>query len=445
MKKLKLLSILIIVFTLLFSFASQSLAADTVKFHNMKDGRVQVVFEFDDLDEAKWAAEFIGRMKSKNILSGYPDGTFRPNQPIKRVEAIVTAVRLMGLENEAKAKADSDVDLHFKDAHLIDKKYPWAKGYVIVALENGLFDTTVDAIQPEKPASRVWAASLLVRALDLQEEALSQMTKIPDFTDAKQIPAGAIGYVNVAVEKDIVSGYPDHTFKPNKNVTRAEMAALLDRTNDGLLEKDGAVTVYGTITKLDLGSSTKDGKITVKTFHNNTNTYSISPDLLVQYHGHFIKPDQLFVNDVVILVVKDNKVIEATLLDQQVVEEHIDILELSIEIEWNNDEEYELSYKNRKGRISAKIESKIDGRKQNTKGEEARKTVQQIINKLSLSPDMSKQEIVQAVLSVLDIKNKSYEELEIELKFSNGKKVEIEIENDDDDDDRDDKRKKRRR
>ncbi len=59
------------------------------------------------------------------------------------------AVRLLGLEDQAKAQKP-DAKLHFKDAELIGKKYPWAKGYILAALENGLFDASEQAVQPEK-------------------------------------------------------------------------------------------------------------------------------------------------------------------------------------------------------------------------------------------------------------------------------------------------------
>ena len=82
------------------------------------------------------------------------------------------------------------------------------------------------------------------------------MTEVPDFVDASSIPAGASGYINMVFELRLVSGYPDNTFQPNKNVTRAKMAAFLDRTNDGLLEESGAITVTGTIVNIDFPTVT---------------------------------------------------------------------------------------------------------------------------------------------------------------------------------------------
>jgi hypothetical protein len=447
MKKARNLLSFLLVFMLVFSVAGQSLAAKKMDVNVSGDGRVQITLEFDDAKEAEWAMEYIGKMQSKNIFTGYEDGTFRPNQPVNRVEAIVTAVRLMGLEDEAKAKS-VDAKLHFKDAKMIDMRYKWAKGYIIVALENGLFDSSEDQIQPDKPASRVWVASLLVRALGLEEEALSKMTTPPEFKDASAIPAGAVGYVNVAVEHGIVGGYPDNTFKPHKNVTRAEMATLLDRTNDGLLEESGAIKVMGTITAISFDSVTNEvysgdsvtedvyklpnGTITVESFNGDSLTYGISSGLLMQYHTRFITADQLLVDDVVSLVVKDQVVIEAALLDQDEANENTSgIVELEVKVEFGGKDEYKLEYKNDDGKIKAEIKHETDSSEQKLEGEEAVTAVETFIEQLALTPDMGKEEIVEKVLSALQAAEDGFQELEIEIKFSNGTKIEIKIENED--------------
>lgn len=190
-------------------------------------------YDFDDAALAPWAVEYMTSMQVKGVMKGYEDGNFQPNKPINQVEAIVTAVRLLGLEEQAKAK--QDVKLNFKDAKLIEKKYPWAVGYIAVALEQGLFAADEDKVQPNNPASRVWTATLLVKALGKDAEAKAKMNTALTFKDTKDIPAGAVGYVAVAVESNLIEGYSNNEFRPNKPVTRAEMAALLDRL-DGKLD-----------------------------------------------------------------------------------------------------------------------------------------------------------------------------------------------------------------
>lgn len=326
MKRLKNALLLSFAILLAFSLTVQTASAKEAAASAKSEGHAQAGLKFKDMDDAPWAEGYILKMQSKRVFQGFQDGTFRPNKPVTRVEAIVTAVRLMGLEDEAKSKT-AVVKLPFKDADHLNKKFPWAKGYVITALEHGLFEANENMIQPEKPASRVWVSSLLVKSLGFGDEALAQMTAKLSFKDADSIPAGSIGYVKLASEKGIVSGYPNGTFKPNKNVTRAEMAALLDRTNDGMLENAGAVKVNGTVKEISFPTATVTGQtygetvtgatygeIKIETAKQEIKTFSIDAGLLVGYHNKAIKADQLAVNDKILLTVMDQKVVEARLL-----------------------------------------------------------------------------------------------------------------------------------
>lgn len=275
------------------------------------------------------------------------------------------------------------------------------------------------------------------------------MTNIPDFNDVNEIPAGSIGYVNVAVEQGITTGYGDNTFKPNQPVKRGEMAAFLDRTNDGLLEQSGAITVQGTITGISFNEKsvtddetvTKDvygsnnGSITIQTYDSDEVTYSISSELLVQYHKRFIRVEQLQEDDIVTLIVQDGIVLEANLIDQDKVNIASNLLELKIELELGNKDKMKFKYKNKKGKVEGEIETGSRDQKVKTKGKEAVAQVEELIDQMSLSSDMTKEEIVETVLSVLQVEGNKFKELEIEVKFSNGKKVKIEIKNEDKDED----------
>lgn len=430
---------LLVITMVLFSFAGMAHAKPP---EHAKHEQNRKTFEllFKDRDEATWANEYIGKMRAKNVLSGFPDGTFGPNRPVKRAEVIVATVRLMDLQEEAERAEGA---LLFKDAHTIEKHYGWAKGSILVGLQQGLFDISEDRFQPEKPASRVWVASLLVKALGLEEEALDLMTTTPEFKDASAIPAGAVGYVNAAVRYGLVNGYPDGTFKPNKNVTRAEIAVLLDKTNENLQEQSGATVVAGTITDLSFANSKNpsvteqvykqtDGVMTLRSFTGDVHTYAISSKLAVPYHGRFIQADQLRVGDQVTLVVKDGIVLEATFREHQADDSKDKpdqtvsaILELELELK-DKHRKFELEYENKKGKQSAEIEIKNKGYKEETKGAEALKIVQNVLAKAQLSPDLDRQQLLQRLLDALEMKADYYEKVELEIKFANGKKVEFE-------------------
>lgn len=428
-----------VVTMLLFGFAGVAHAKPPAHVNN-ENNRKTIELLFKDKDEAAWANEYIGKMRAKNVLSGFPDGTFGPNRPVKRAEVIVATVRLMDLQEGAE-KAEGA--LLFKDAHQIEKHYNWAKGSILVGLKQGLFDTTEDRFQPEKPASRIWVAALLVKALGLEEEALGLMTTIPDFKDAAAIPAGSVGYVNAAVKYGLVNGYPDGTFKPNKNVTRAEMAVLLDKTNENLQEQSGASVVAGTITDLTFAANSNptvteqvyartDGVITLRSYTGETLTYAISSRLAVPYHGRFIQADQLRAGDQVMLVVKDGIVLEAALRDQQADERQPEqdqsvhgILELELELKAKH-REFELEYENKRGKQSAEIEIKTKGAKEKSKGAEALKIVQGALAEAQLGPELDRNQLLGRLLDALEINPDDYEKFELEIKFANGKKVEFE-------------------
>ncbi|GMK41117.1 hypothetical protein PCCS19_41730 [Paenibacillus sp. CCS19] len=236
---------------------------------------ITINVNFKDEDDMKWAQEYIIRLASKGVLNGYGDGTFKPNQKISRIETIVAAVRLMGLREQAESAAEMSSNLNFKDADQLKKKYPWAVGYVAVALENDLFSETEDSIQPEKPATRLWSATILVKALKLEAEAKAASNTKLTFKDAKQIPAGSVGYVAVALQKGIITGYNDNTFRPNQQVTRAELAALLDRTDSQLPDQDNTA-VTGT-----LKAAVSNNSITVVQADKSEKTLAIDPSVFV--------------------------------------------------------------------------------------------------------------------------------------------------------------------
>jgi hypothetical protein len=264
---------------------------------------VTININFSDEEDMKWATEYIVRLASKGVFTGYEDGSFKPAQKISRIETIVAAVRLMGLREQAESAAEMGTDLNFKDADQLKKKYPWAVGYVAVALENDLFSETEDSIQPEKPATRLWSATILVKALKLDAEAKAKVNTKLSFKDAKQIPAGSVGYVAVALDKGIVTGYNDNTFRPNQQVTRAELAALLDRTDSQLPDHD-AQAITGS-----LKAAAANGAITVVKADKTEVALTLDPNVFIFRDNKKATVADLKAGDEVLVRTYQNKVI----------------------------------------------------------------------------------------------------------------------------------------
>jgi hypothetical protein len=243
-----------------------------------KDDDIKVTWKFEDEDDLKWALEYIMRLSSKGVFTGYEDGTFKPNQKISRIETLTAAVRLMGLRAQAESAEEMNTDLQFKDADKIERKYPWAVGYVAVALENDLFSETETEVKPEANATRLWSTILLVKALKLEDEAKALNNTKLDFKDANQIPAGSVGYVALALKKGIITGYEDKhgkTFRPNQPVSRAELAALLDRTDTEMPDHD-AHAITG-----KLKAAPANGSLTVVKADNTETALAIDSNVFI--------------------------------------------------------------------------------------------------------------------------------------------------------------------
>lgn len=188
--------------------------------------------DFRDLDDAPWAAKFITAGQISGVIRGFEDGTFRPNQPVNRAQAVAMTVRALGLEDKARQVGeDVYLKLPFQDAAAIPA---WAASHVRLALDMGLLQETDGMFQPHRAASRVWVVPMLVKALGLRSQAEARMNEQMQFKDAASLPAGTGGYVAVAVDLGLIAGFPDNTFRPFQPVTRAQMAKMLEVVQDQL-------------------------------------------------------------------------------------------------------------------------------------------------------------------------------------------------------------------
>ncbi|KAB3531863.1 S-layer homology domain-containing protein [Alkaliphilus serpentinus] len=92
----------------------------------------------------------------------------------------------------------------------------------------GIFTGYEDGtLRLENNITRAEVATLMVRMMSLEERASANKGKTP-FKDI----AGsfwASGYISVSKEEGLMTGYPDDTFKPQANITYAEVATILVR------------------------------------------------------------------------------------------------------------------------------------------------------------------------------------------------------------------------
>lgn len=129
---------------------------------------------FHDVPKNFWAANYIGYVQQFGIISGYADGSFRPNAPVTRAEFAVIASRFEKLTEGGK---------HFTDvpsAH-------WAAKYIDFAATRGWVTGYADGtFKPENPISRAEVAAVTCRLLERsadQSYIRSHLNELRTFAD----------------------------------------------------------------------------------------------------------------------------------------------------------------------------------------------------------------------------------------------------------------------
>ncbi|MBU7006143.1 S-layer homology domain-containing protein [Phosphitispora fastidiosa] len=195
---------------LLFSqFASvPSWAASSLPGHN-----------FSDVPANHWAHEAVSELASRGIVKGFPDGMFRPDLNVTREQFAVMIVLAAGLETSySDTPKYRDVPPDYWAYPYIEAAKPYFSGYTS---DSGSY------FKPSSVAVREDVAAALVRAKGYADDEPNLALLEEKFVDRDQISPEAKKLVSIAVEKELIKGYPDHTFRGKGNVTRAEAAAAI--------------------------------------------------------------------------------------------------------------------------------------------------------------------------------------------------------------------------
>lgn len=162
-----------------------------------------------------WAKSNIEYMVEKEILSGYPDGTFRPNNTVTRAEFIKMLDATFGLRET--------IAINYSDVSSDD----WFYSYVQQAAAQGYLLDYGAKLDPNGQLNREEAAALLARYLNLSPDNKAAPGTFPDYMD---ISSQYRDYVLQCVAAGILKGYDDGEFKPQRTLTRAEALAILYRS-----------------------------------------------------------------------------------------------------------------------------------------------------------------------------------------------------------------------
>ncbi|MGP1411436.1 MAG: S-layer homology domain-containing protein [Peptoanaerobacter stomatis] len=159
-----------------------------------------------------WAEKTITQWQDRGLISGYEDGTFKPNKEITRAEfvRILNTVLKLTKTGEVKFTDVKDKDWYYKDIQIAV-----GEGYA-----NG---TPENKFMPNSTLTRAEAAVFIANILKEKSD-----NKI-SFADMGDIPSWARQAIALMVGKGYMTGYPDNTFSARKNLTRAEAVTILDK------------------------------------------------------------------------------------------------------------------------------------------------------------------------------------------------------------------------
>ncbi len=170
-----------------------------------------------DID-GHWANDAVYALADKGILVGDGKGNFMPDREITRAEFLCAVLNAIG------ANAGS-VDITFSDVKDNDFYAPYISKAAELGIISGFSDGT---FRPHASLRREDAVIILSRSFGF----LSGYSASDVFKDEDDITPAAFGAISYAYRKNIISGFPDGTFRPSAALTRAQAAVMILKVLD---------------------------------------------------------------------------------------------------------------------------------------------------------------------------------------------------------------------
>jgi parallel beta-helix repeat protein len=162
-----------------------------------------------------WAEGFIKGLVDRGIISGFPDGTFKPDLNITRAQYAAAIAKAFNLPLKQASSGFVDVPGNF-----------WAAAAIAKAAQMGFIAGFPDGtFRPSQNLTRIQAIVSIVNGLELMG---GNPNALAVYRDRAQIPSYATNAVASATQKRLVVNYPQvDLLNPLVDITRAEVAAIL--------------------------------------------------------------------------------------------------------------------------------------------------------------------------------------------------------------------------
>lgn len=172
--------------------------------------------KFSDVDSNYWANQYVMSLNEANVISGFPDGTFRPNEQMTRAQFASILAGAFPQPTVRQPIAFSDVPSDH-----------WAAGAISMAYARGFLSGYPDGtFGLDKPITRLEVLLALTSGLGVETTG-NTAELLETFADRAQVPDWARDAIAAATDNELVVNYPEsQRLNPQRNATRAEIAAI---------------------------------------------------------------------------------------------------------------------------------------------------------------------------------------------------------------------------
>ena len=172
---------------------------------------------FTDVPESHWAHKYVTGLYNYGVISGYPDGSFRPDALITRGEFIKLITESRNVNGSGGQAAE------FTDLTPENWVYPYVSCLASAGLISGYEDGSCGAA---RMISREEAAALIERVLKYKNVSFIDAAA-GGFADENSIADYAKDAIKALNGAGIISGFEDGSFMPKENLTRAQAAVII--------------------------------------------------------------------------------------------------------------------------------------------------------------------------------------------------------------------------
>lgn len=172
-----------------------------------------------DMKESYWAHECTISLLRAQIITGYDDGSIKPENHITREEAATIIAKALLYKNLNIKSLPVDYKTLYKD-----RISNWSLEYVNLITFNNIFSGYPDStFKGKNNITREEAAKVISIAFNKPLSDDYELT----FADNVDISKWSLPYIKTLVKADILKGYSDNTFKPLNEITRAEFFSIM--------------------------------------------------------------------------------------------------------------------------------------------------------------------------------------------------------------------------